>query len=508
MYEYPYGNSQQLNLDWILNKLKEFETSGASSADMKSIANALLSASYDSNSSYAINDIIYNDTLETLYICNTVIPVGGEPWDATHWDAFRVGDILTYLINAKQNLSSDDVANDSNVTGAGLTAALNALVEDVKYNNHYLQQKKNGGYSNVIAIEDTPSNNSDRLASSKAAYDLKDAITQKADISLFKRIGIIGDSYSAGEQYYGGAHHDLPTLSWGAMLAREAGISAEIYAKGGQTVSAFLDSTDASYNTVGYGKVVKDKNDAYHNVGLFLIALGLNDANTDSSGSNVSTFSSNLATLIDNINTLYSNYARIVLLTFKRLRNTVASDNAYNTAIINTATAKNVPVIDIRELDYFKSTAYTENYDSSSHPTIDNYAGMGHALKDAIEATICGNSYFDGYRNLNVWNDLDIVLNSIKKSQSTEQKQTHTINVPNSSAHLLLIYGGGAVTYGVLFVTATSGGITGAIEISIGTGAAAPVIAENTGNITVTYNSNRTLYMYDFLVYGDFCSIT
>ena len=199
MYEYPYGNSQQLNLDWILNKLKEFETSGASSADMKSIANALLSASYDSNSSYAVNDIIYNDTLETLYICNTVIPVGGEPWDATHWDAFRVGEVLTFLFNTIQNLSSDDVANDSNVTGTGLTAALNALVEDIRYNNHYLQQKKNGSYSNVIAIEDTPSNNSDRLASSKAAYDLKGAITSNTE-NTQKIIAPIITSLIATEQ--------------------------------------------------------------------------------------------------------------------------------------------------------------------------------------------------------------------------------------------------------------------------------------------------------------------
>ena len=176
MYEYPYGNSQQLNLDWILNKVKEFENSGASSADMKSIANALLSASYDAGSAYAVNDVVYNDTLKTLYICNTAIPVGGEPWDATHWDAFRVGEVLTFLFNTIQNLPSDNIANNSNVTGTGLTAALNALVEDIKYSNHYLQQKKNGVYTDVIPIEDTPSNNSDRLASSKAAYDLKGAI--------------------------------------------------------------------------------------------------------------------------------------------------------------------------------------------------------------------------------------------------------------------------------------------------------------------------------------------
>ena len=201
MYEYPYGNSQQLNLDWILNKLKKFENSGASSADMKSIANALLSASYDAGSEYAVNDVVYNDTLETLYICNTAIPVGGEPWDATHWDAFRVGEVLTLLFNTIQNLSSDDIANNSNVTGTGLTAALNALVEDVRYNNHYLQQKKNGVYANVIPIEDTPSNNSDRLASSKAAYDLKGAITATQN-----EVGYVLGATTAGRSVLSGSY--------------------------------------------------------------------------------------------------------------------------------------------------------------------------------------------------------------------------------------------------------------------------------------------------------------
>ena len=210
MYEYPYGNSQQLNLDWILNKVKEFENSGASSADMKSIANALLSASYDADSAYAVNDVVYNDTLETLYICNTAIPVGGEPWDATHWDAFRVGEVLTFLFNTIQNLPSDNIANNSNVTGTGLTAALNALVEDIKYSNHYLQQKKNGVYTDVIPIEDTPSNNSDRLASSKAAYDLKGAINALTDNKNLKIIsGAIRNAGSGWSLINDGGHEPL-----------------------------------------------------------------------------------------------------------------------------------------------------------------------------------------------------------------------------------------------------------------------------------------------------------
>lgn len=444
----------------IEEKLDEMIESGEFGEILADALATVVAPEYDSSESYVPLNYAIKDG--QLYCCTT--NTTGD-WDSTKWRETTIGDELNTLMQRVFALNAGQISYDSTET----------------YNDETVGKELN---------------------------NLNGAITQKADISLFKRLGIIGDSYACGEQYYSGSHHDLPTLSWGAMIARESGISAEIYAKGGQTVTAFLDSTDAGYNTVGYGKVIADKNDAYHNVGLFIFALGLNDANTDPTSTNVNTFQSNLATLIDNINTLYSNSVRIILLTFKRLRNTVSSDDAYNTAIINTATTKNVPVIDIRNLDYFKSNAYINNYDSSSHPTPDNYAGMAHALKDAIEATICGNSYFDGYRNLNVLNDIDIVLNSIKKTESVEQKTIHTVNVPRQSAHLIIIYGGGAVTYAVLFVTSTSGGVVGAVTISIGSGSAAPIITENIDNFTVTYNSDRRLYMYDFLVYGDFCYIT
>ena len=32
MYQYPYGDSQQLNLDWIINKLIELEQSFVANA--------------------------------------------------------------------------------------------------------------------------------------------------------------------------------------------------------------------------------------------------------------------------------------------------------------------------------------------------------------------------------------------------------------------------------------------------------------------------------------------
>ena len=182
MYQYPYGDAQQLNLDWILNKIQEIQNMDSSTLQLKAIANALISLSYSDTSAYAVNAITYNDTTQKLYRCNTAIGAGGEAWNPAHWDEILLAPVVSNLVVAVANMSSDDVFNNSTVAGIHVTDALDALstaitaaaqaaVTNVRYNSHKLQQRINGSYSDIIKIEDTPSNNSDRLASSKALYD-------------------------------------------------------------------------------------------------------------------------------------------------------------------------------------------------------------------------------------------------------------------------------------------------------------------------------------------------
>lgn len=175
MYQYPYGDSQQLNLDWIINKLIELKQSFAGkSAELEEFANALISLTYSPTKAYNNSDIVFHDG--HLYRCNTTIPAPGEVWNPAHWDQIMLGNTVANLVRAVAGMNSDHVFNESNVPGTHVTEALNALVEDIRYDNHKVQQKKNGAYTDVIPVEDTPSNNSDRLASSKAAYDLQGAI--------------------------------------------------------------------------------------------------------------------------------------------------------------------------------------------------------------------------------------------------------------------------------------------------------------------------------------------
>ena len=181
MYQYPYGDLQQLNLDWIINKLIQLEQSfvAGESAELEEFANALISLTYIPTQAYNNSDIVFHDG--HLYRCNTTIPAPGEVWDPAHWDQIMLGNTVANLVRAVAGMNSDHVFNESNVNGTHVTEALNALVEDIRYDNHKIQQKKNGAYTDVIPVEDTPSNNSDRLASSKAAYDLKGAITSVED---------------------------------------------------------------------------------------------------------------------------------------------------------------------------------------------------------------------------------------------------------------------------------------------------------------------------------------
>lgn len=128
MYKYPYGNYSQLNLNWIINKIKDLEHSiGSNNADIEEVANALISASYSSVQEYAVNDIVYDPDTETLYRCNTAIPSGGEAWNTDHWDAILIGPTVANLVRAVAYMSSDEVFNHSTVTGLRVTQALNTL---------------------------------------------------------------------------------------------------------------------------------------------------------------------------------------------------------------------------------------------------------------------------------------------------------------------------------------------------------------------------------------------
>lgn len=154
---FPYMNLNTLNLDWILRELKAIKDLAPTEDAqlLKMVANALLAETYDATTQYNVDDIVYRDNEKRLFKCITATPAGGEAWDSNKWVEIDVGEVLTDLL----------------VNGGTANAVTN-----VRYNDHKIQQEINGTYSDVIVIEDTPTNVSDRLPSSKAVYNLNGAI--------------------------------------------------------------------------------------------------------------------------------------------------------------------------------------------------------------------------------------------------------------------------------------------------------------------------------------------
>lgn len=134
MFKYPYGDSQQLNLDWILSKLKELEEREGQqiTEDLEVISNALISATFSSSNAYNRSDIVFHDG--KLYRANVNIPAPGESWNPAHWDEILLGDTVSNLVTYLAALRNDQVFNSSTVPGTHTSDALNNLKSDITNN--------------------------------------------------------------------------------------------------------------------------------------------------------------------------------------------------------------------------------------------------------------------------------------------------------------------------------------------------------------------------------------
>ena len=161
MYKYPYGDSQQLNLDWILAKLKELEASGASGgADLEEVSNALISLTYNTSTAYRRYDYAFLNG--KLYRC---LSDTSGVFNPTAWQEALIGDdlaVLTRWINAIDAAAVVDVKFDTTGT------------------NGKIQQKYHDQYHDVVEVDYTPVQNSKRPLSSNAGYELKGAINALA----------------------------------------------------------------------------------------------------------------------------------------------------------------------------------------------------------------------------------------------------------------------------------------------------------------------------------------
>lgn len=138
---YPYSNLNRLNLDWVLSELKalkELAPEPAPALDIQAVAEALVALPFDRDTPYQIYDFISRDG--EIWRATEAIAAGGE-WDSTKWFKTKLGtdlavlerwinainNSLTTLQNTVGNLSSINISDDSDAGGATVKASLNNL---------------------------------------------------------------------------------------------------------------------------------------------------------------------------------------------------------------------------------------------------------------------------------------------------------------------------------------------------------------------------------------------
>lgn len=81
MYQYPYGNSQQLNLDWLLTQWRQFQ---------KQVED-MIAPQWSDTESYAQNALVIHD--HVFYYCTAVAATVGE-FKPNEWAALTIADIF------------------------------------------------------------------------------------------------------------------------------------------------------------------------------------------------------------------------------------------------------------------------------------------------------------------------------------------------------------------------------------------------------------------------------
>lgn len=213
------------------------------------------------------------------------------------------------------------------------------------------------------------------------------------DVTMFPRIGISGDSYSAG----GGVISGIRSLTWGKNIERESGVIVDIYAQSGISIQQWTTNSENGLPALLAGE----------ECGLYWFAHGINGTGSDASIGTPEDMSAE-----PKPNTFYGQYvyaieaiqrvfpqARIVIATI-----TGTSYSLYetkykkvNNALRNIAEYCSVPLIDLADDDFYKSNWYA-NHHLSNHPTVMLNAGIAHANRRLLAKCIMENdSYFIDY---------------------------------------------------------------------------------------------------------------
>lgn len=268
-------------------------------------------------------------------------------------------------------------------------AATTVLLIKKGFKGHITVRRAVENYNEVADIAEFAA----ALSISTCIADIRRYDDTFADVSMFVRMGVCGDSYAGG----GGIISGIRPLTWGKSLERQAGIVVDIYAKSGQTVVQWM--TDA---TNGLPALLSKPE-----CGLYWMQHGINGTGAPeelgtpedmSADPRPQTFYGQYTEAVKQIQATYPN-ARIVLATIVgssyALYSTIYKD--VNIAIKSIAEYCEVPCIDVVDDDFYKSRWYADS-SRSNHPTAMETGGMAAANRRLISRTIRSNpDYFVNY---------------------------------------------------------------------------------------------------------------
>lgn len=221
------------------------------------------------------------------------------------------------------------------------------------------------------------------------------------DLSMFQRVGVIGDSYASALVYnaQGSSEGTRYPISWPQILGRKTGCTWTNFTRGGLSTRSWL--TDADY---GLAKLESEDP-----CDLYVLVLGINDLAISNYLGSITDITSH-ESYTEYPDTFYGNYGKIfeqilehapaAKIIFSTMANNVQGDSsssgAFNAAIIEIAEHYGVPVVKQYEDSFFKSTIYTAMY--GAHPTKAGQAGMATAFERMICKCVASNlTYFNSF---------------------------------------------------------------------------------------------------------------
>lgn len=228
---------------------------------------------------------------------------------------------------------------------------------------------------------------------------LQKGVGPNISLSMFRKFGVVGDSYASGEVYWKEGSEwkskDKYSISWGQILARKHGNECTNYSQGGLSTRTWLYSSTVNGLTKMLNSEAED---------LYILALGINDyyglgesylGTINDITTNADTFYGNYGQIIEQIKA-HAPYAKLILFTCAGDTEIVQK---FNTAIINIANHYGIPHIVQMEDSFFSSDIYNDMV--QGHPRGVAYCGMANAFDRLINDCLKNNYvYFkDLYMN-------------------------------------------------------------------------------------------------------------